>query len=98
RFDKIITIPLPDDDARKQVLQIHMKGRPISKEGDIGEWVKMTAGFNGADVAALVNTAVSMVLQAYIAKYPKPEDARKHLAEPVVPYEHSREAVKKVRS
>jgi transitional endoplasmic reticulum ATPase len=98
RFDKIITIPLPDDDARKQVLQIHMKGRPISKEVDVGELVKMTAGFNGADLAALVNTAVSMVLQGYIAKYPKPEDARKHLAEAVVTYEHFQEAVKKVRS
>src|SRR5436309_3277294 len=32
RFDKIISTPLPDKDARKQTLQIHMKGKPISKE------------------------------------------------------------------
>jgi len=98
RFDKIIAIPLPDDEARRQVLQIHMKGKPISKEVEVGELVKMTAGFNGADLAALVNTAVSMVLQAYIAKYPKPEDAKKHLTEAVVTYEHFQEAAKKVRS
>jgi len=45
-----------------------------------------------------VNTAVSIVLQAYIAKYPKPEDAKKHLTEAVVTYEHFQEAAKKVRS
>ena len=98
RFDKIISIPLPDKDARKQILQIHMKGKPISKEVEVGRLVEMTEGFNGADLAALVNTAVSIVLQAYIAKYPKPEDAKKHLDEPIVTYEHFQEAAKKVRS
>src|SRR5437773_8164035 len=98
RFDKIISTPLPDKDARKQTLQIHMKGKPISKEVEIGRLVEMTVGFNGADLAALVNTAVSIVLQAYIAKYPRPEDAKKHLYEPIVTYEHFQEADKKVRS
>src|SRR5438876_5269158 len=98
RFDKIIGTPLPDKDARKQTLQIHMKGKPISKEVEIGRLVEMTVGFNGADLAALVNTAVSIVLQAYIAKYPRPEDAKKHLYEPIVTYEHFQEADKKVRS
>jgi transitional endoplasmic reticulum ATPase len=98
RFDKIIGIPLPDDDARMQVLQIHMKGKPISKEVEVGQVVEMTTGFNGADLAALVNTAVSIVLQAYIAKYPRPEDAKKHLTEAIVTYEHFQEAAKKVRS
>ena len=98
RFDKIIRIPLPDDAARKQVLQIHLKGKPISKEVEVGQLVEITGGFNGADLAALVNTAVSIVLQAYIAKYPRPEDAKKHLTEAVVTYEHFLEAAKKVRS
>ena len=98
RFDKIISIPLPDEDARKQVLQIHLKGKPISKEVEVGQLVEMTAGFNGADLAALVNTAVSIVLQAYVAKYPRPEDAKKHLTEAIVTYEHFQEAAKKVRS
>ena len=83
RFDKIISTPLPDKDARKQVLQIHMRGKPISKGVEVTRLVEMTEGFAGADLAALVNTAVSIVLQAYVAKYPKPDDAKKHLDEPV---------------
>jgi len=98
RFDKIIRIALPDDEARKQVLLIHLKGKPISKEVEVGQLVEMTVGFGGADLAALVNTAVSIALQTYVAKYPKPEDAKKHLSEAVVTYEHFQEAVKKVRS
>ena len=65
---------------------------------EVDRLVEMTEGFNGADLAALVNTAVSIVLQAYIAKYPRPEDAKKHLDEPIVTYEHFQEAAKKVRS
>ena len=98
RFDKIISTPLPDKVARKQILQIHMKGKPISKEVEVGRLVEMTEGFNGADLAALVNTAVSLVLQAYIAKYPRPEDVKKHVTEAIVTYEHFQEATKKVRS
>src|SRR5712692_9859784 len=98
RFDKIIGVPLPDDGARKQILLIHLKGKPIAKGVEVGQLVDMTEGFNGADLAALVNTAVSIVLQAYIAKYPKPEDAKKHLTEAIVTYERFQEAAKKVRS
>jgi transitional endoplasmic reticulum ATPase len=98
RFDKIIGIPLPDKDARMQVLQIYLKGKPISKDVEVRRLVEMTEGFNGADLAALVNTALSIVLQAYIARYPKPEDAKKHLDEAIVTYEHFQEAAKKVKS
>jgi len=98
RFDKIISTPLPDGDARKQILQIHMRGKPISGEVELERLVEMTEGFNGADLAALVNTAVSTFLQAYIARYPRPEDAKKHLDEAIVTYEHFQEATKKVRS
>jgi transitional endoplasmic reticulum ATPase len=98
RFDKIIRIALPDDDARRQVLLIHLKGRPVSKDVEVGRLVEMTAGFGGADMAALVNTAVSIALQTYVAKYPKPEDAKKHLSEAMVTYEHFQEAAKKVRT
>ncbi len=98
RFDKIVNVPLPDKEARRDILQIQLKGKPISKEVEVERLVEMTEGLNGADLAALVNTALSIVLQAYIAKYPRPEDAKKHLDEPIVTYEHFREAAKKVRS
>ncbi len=100
RFDKVIPIPMPDKESRRQILSINMEGKPIANEvkKDLQALVDMTEGFSGADVAALVNTAVSMVLQEYVAKYPKPDDAKKHLDEAIVTYDHFKEAAKKVRS
>jgi len=100
RFDKVIPIPMPDKESREQILSINMEGKQIANEvkKDLKVLVDMTEGFSGADVAALVNTAVSMVLQEYVAKYPKPEDAKKHLDEAIVTYDHFKDAVKKVRS
>ena len=98
RFDKIVNVPLPDKEARRGILQIQLKGKPISKDVDVERLVEMTEGLNGADLAAIVNTAISIVLQAYIAKYPGLEDAKRHLNEPIVTFEHFQEAAKKVRS
>ncbi len=98
RFDKLIQIPLPDKPARKEILKIHTKGVPIAKDVDLDRVVDMTEGFSGADMASLTNTAVSIVLQTFISKYPKPEDAKKHVDEAIVQMEHFADAIKKVRS
>jgi transitional endoplasmic reticulum ATPase len=98
RFDKLVLIPLPDKPARKEILRIHMKGVPISKDVDVDTIVESTEGFSGADVSLLTNTAVSIVLQKFVSKYPKPEDAKKHVEEAVVGMEHFIEAIKKARS
>jgi transitional endoplasmic reticulum ATPase len=98
RFDKLIQIPLPDKGSRKEILQIHMKGVPTSKDVDIDRLVEATEGFSGADMTLLTNTAVSIVLQKFISKYPKPEDAKKHVDEAVVEMEHFVEGIKKVRT
>ena len=97
RFDKLIQIPLPDKPARRDILKIHTKGVPIAKDVDLDRVTEMTEGFSGADMASLTNTAVSIVLQGFISKYPKPDDAKKHVDEAVVGMEHFVDAIKKVR-
>ncbi len=98
RFDKLILIPLPDKDARREILKIHLKGVPAAKDVEVERLVDMTEGFSGADMSSLTNTAVSIVLQKFISKYPKPEDAKKHVEEAIVEMEQFLEAIKKVRS
>ncbi|HLQ03408.1 MAG TPA: AAA family ATPase, partial [Nitrososphaerales archaeon] len=98
RFDKVVIIPMPDKGARREVLKIHMKGKPIAKDVDVETLVDITEGFSGADIAAIVNTAVSLVLQEFLSRYPKPEEAKKHAEEAIVTAEHFQNAVKKVRS
>ncbi|MDA4124664.1 MAG: CDC48 family AAA ATPase [Thaumarchaeota archaeon] len=98
RFDKLILIPLPDKDARREILKINLKGVPTAKDVDVDRIVDMTEGLSGADLAQLANNAVSIVLQEFISKYPKPEDAKKHVEEAIVEMEDFAEATKKVRS
>jgi len=98
RFDKLLYVPLPDRAARLQILQIHTRGKPLKEDVDLGKIADMTEGFSGADLAGVVNTAVSLVLQEFVNKYKTPEEVQKHLDEAVVSYRHFEEAIKKVKA
>ncbi len=98
RFDKLLYISQPDKNARRQILEIQAKGKPIGKDLDLDRVAEMTDGFSGADITSVVNTAVSLVLQEYIAAYPKPEDAKKHAVEAAVTMKHFEDAIRKVKS
>lgn len=53
RFDRIITIPLPDKKGRGKILEIHTKGVKLSKAIDLGSYSERTEGFSGADLRNL---------------------------------------------
>ncbi len=55
RFDRRVTMDLPDINDRKMILKIHLKGKPLSKNVDIQRLAERTPGFSGADLANLVN-------------------------------------------
>jgi transitional endoplasmic reticulum ATPase len=98
RFDRIILVPNPDSKTRKRILEIHSKDKPLAPDVDLQRIADMTEGFSGADTSAIVNTAVSIVLHEYLAKYPTPEEAAKYAAEAHVMMRHFEEAVKKIKT
>lgn len=57
RFDRKITVPVPDRGGREEIFKIHSKGKPISKEVDFNLIAKRTPGLTGADISNLVNEA-----------------------------------------
>lgn len=57
RFDRQVTIGLPDRAGRESILKIHSRGIPLSADVDISSLAKGTTGFSGADLANLVNEA-----------------------------------------
>ena len=69
RFDKIVFVPKPDVKTRQKILEIHTKDKPIGRDVDLITIAEVTEGFSGADVSAVANTAVSLVLHEYLAKY-----------------------------
>ncbi|MCU0490454.1 MAG: ATP-dependent zinc metalloprotease FtsH, partial [Chloroflexaceae bacterium] len=57
RFDRQVTVGLPDVRGREAVLRIHMRGKPIDTDVDATTLARQTPGFAGADLANLVNEA-----------------------------------------
>jgi len=114
RFDKIISIPLPDKDGRKRVLEIHSKDIPLADANgpdkiDFEKLAELTDGLSSADVAAIANTAVSLVVHEHLdnaapGKNLSDEETKKVVdaiekkaADAKVTMKHYEEAVRKVR-
>lgn len=57
RFDRRVILDRPDANGRKQILEVHAKGKPVSDDVDLGAVAKLTPGFSGADIENLVNEA-----------------------------------------
>ena len=57
RFDRQIAVDRPDRGGRTKILEVHTKGKPISREIDLSALAGQTPGFTGADLANLVNEA-----------------------------------------
>jgi len=57
RFDRHVVIDQPDINGRKAILEVHAKGKPLSKDSSLEVIAKQTPGFSGADLANLINEA-----------------------------------------
>jgi cell division protease FtsH len=60
RFDRQITLELPQKRARKEIMETHSKDIPLADDVDLGEMAARTVGFSGADLKNLVNEAALM--------------------------------------
>jgi transitional endoplasmic reticulum ATPase len=98
RFDKIIFVPKPDRTTRQKILEIYTKGKPISHDVDLNRIAEITEGFSGADISAIANTAISLVLHEYLQRYSTPEEAAKHASEAFILMQHFEDAVTKIKT
>ncbi len=57
RFDRRVTLDLPDINDREAILKIHCKGKPLTQDINLREIAERTPGFSGADLANIVNEA-----------------------------------------
>ncbi len=57
RFDRQVTVDLPDIIGRRAILDVHGRNKPFAKDIDFGVVARQTPGFSGADLANLVNEA-----------------------------------------
>ncbi|MGA9633887.1 MAG: ATP-dependent zinc metalloprotease FtsH [Solirubrobacterales bacterium] len=57
RFDRQIVVDRPDRKGRKQILEVHTRGKPLAQAIDLDALAGQTPGFTGADLANLINEA-----------------------------------------
>ena len=55
RFDRRVVLDNPDINGRTEILKVHVKGKPLEENVDLGNIARQTPGFSGADLANLVN-------------------------------------------
>ena len=66
RFDREIEIGVPDEVGRKEILQIHTRGMPLSDDVSLDHLADETHGFVGADIESLTKEAAMKALRRYL--------------------------------
>ena len=97
RFDRLLYVPPPDKESRKQILKIHTDKKPLGGDVNLDLLADQTDGYTGADIAALASAAVMLALREHIAKYKDPAEAERTKGDLKVNMKHFEEAMKKIR-
>lgn len=97
RFDRLLYVPPPDYESRKQIIHIHTKKKPLADDTNIDNLATKMDGYTGADIAAVASAAVMLALREHISKYGKPQEAESHAKELKIHMRHFEEAMKKIR-
>lgn len=66
RFDREIIVGVPDENGRREILEIHTRGMPLAGDVDLARLAFRTPGFVGADLAALCREAAMSALRRLI--------------------------------
>lgn len=64
RFDRQISVGMPDVKGREEILRVHCKGKPLGNDVNIAVIARRTPGFSGADLANLVNEAALLAARS----------------------------------
>ena len=68
RFDRELSMPIPDKNGRLEILQIHTRGMPLAEDVNLEKLAEITHGFVGADLGALAREAAMSCLRKILPK------------------------------
>ena len=106
RFDRILEVPLPNKPARKEILEIQTRTKPLDSTVNIDRLVDLTESYTGADIAAVVNAAAMAAIREHLTKgeverqktktenSEKGKDSKHKLT---ITFPHFESAIKKIR-
>jgi len=80
RLETHVEVPAPDEDARRAILEVHTRGKPLADDVDLDALASELEGYTGADVAAVVRAASMRAIRDVASKYDA-EEANDHADE-----------------
>jgi len=75
RLDRHIHVPVPDEEARRAILEVHTRTKPIADDVDLDSLARRTDGFVGADIESLVREATMAATREFINSVSREEIA-----------------------
>ncbi|OGS51918.1 MAG: AAA family ATPase [Euryarchaeota archaeon RBG_13_61_15] len=66
RFDRLVYVPPPGLEARKEILRIHTKGKPLDDDVDLDKLASKMDKYTGAEISAVCNEAVMLAIRDYV--------------------------------
>jgi len=90
RFDLLIELPIPDEEARLEIFGVHTKNKPLASDVSLEDRVKETDGFTGADIEAACNRAAILAIRDFTM-------SSQALASFTIGNEHFQQAIHEIR-
>ena len=92
RLEQHVEVPAPDESARRAIFAVHTRDKPVADDVDLDALAERTAGYSGADVAAVCREAAMHAIREVAGKYEGPT-ANDHADEVLLRAEHFEDAL-----
>jgi transitional endoplasmic reticulum ATPase len=95
RFDRHVHVPVPDEDARRAILAVHTRSKPLADDVDLDDLAARTEGYVGADIEALTREASMAATREFINSV-SPEEAADAVGNVRITMDHFEQALDEV--
>lgn len=95
RLDRHIHVPVPDEEARRKILEVHTRNKPLADNIDLDWLAEETEGFVGADIEALCREA-SMAASRELINTVSPDEIAESVGNVLISKEHFEAALDEV--
>jgi len=73
RLDRHVHVPVPDEDARRKIFEVHTEAKPLADDVDLDKLARKTDGYVGADIEAVCREASMAASREFIGSVPREE-------------------------
>jgi transitional endoplasmic reticulum ATPase len=95
RLDRHVHVPVPDEEARKAIFEVHTKNKPLADDVDLESLAQQSEGYVGADIEAVSREAAMIATREFIGSV-EPEDVNGSVDNVRITMEHFEDALEEV--